>query len=381
MNIKKVLFINQSAELYGSDQTLLLLLKNIDRSKFFPIVVLPNDGPLKVELEKIEIQVIIAPVLKLYRNMFSFKNSIKFGKDFFSGFSTLRELHKEHNFDLVYSNTFAVLIGAVFSKQKKIKHLWHVHEIIENPKLIAWLFPKMAYYFSDLIICNSEATKLNVVSRERRNEKKCQVIYNGVNQTIISSNSKKTDFGFAENDIIITLVGRISRLKGHNLLLNTFKETLSENPKIKLLFVGSPVPGQEFYLDAILNFIKENEIEKRVKILSFMPSLVDIWNITDIAVMPSTEKESFGLAAAEAMLAKKPVVGANHGGLKEIIIDNETGFLVEPNNISELSNAILTLVNDPDLRKQMGESGNTRILNHFSINEYTKAFETAMNRL
>jgi len=379
--MKKVLIINQSSELYGSDQTLLLLLKNLDKSQFFPIVVLPNEGPLKTALEKLEVQVIIAPVLKLYRDMFSLRNLVKFTQDFFSGLATLKKLHKLYNFDIIYSNTFAVLIGAFFSKPRKIKHLWHVHEIIEHPKLIAWFFPKMAYFFSDLIVCNSEATRLNIISREKRNKNKCHVIYNGVNHINTTINYKKSDFGFNENDIIITLVGRISRLKGHYLLLKTFKGTLSANENIKLLFVGSPVPGQEFYLESILNFIKENEIEEKVKIVPFTQSLEEIWNITDIAVMPSTEKESFGLVAAEAMLAKKPVVGANHGGLKEIIINNKTGFLVEPNNEMELSKAIFTLVNNPELRKQMGENGNKRILDHFSVASYIKSFELVMKGL
>lgn len=376
--MKKILFINQSAELYGSDQTLLLLLKNIDKSKFLPLVVLPTEGPLKTELEKLHIQVVIAPILKLYRDMFSFKNIIKFVQDFFSGYSTLQKLHKLHNFDIIYSNTLAVLIGAFFSKQKGIKHLWHVHEIIEHPKLIAWFFPKMAYYFADVIVCNSEATKLNIILREKRIEKKCQVIYNGVNHVDAKTSSKKADFGFEENDVVVTLVGRISRLKGHNLLLKVFKEKLCENENIKLLFVGSTVPGQEFYLHTILHFIKENKIEKRVKILPFTPALHDIWNITDIAVMPSTEKESFGLVAAEAMLAEKAVIGANHGGLKEIIISSKTGILVEPNNTNELSKAIIELVNNPELRKQLGQNGKKRILKDFSIDSYTKSFELLM---
>ena len=57
-----ILFIHQSADLYGSDKTLLLLLRNIDKSRFYPVVVLPNDGPLKMQLEKENIKVVIAPV-------------------------------------------------------------------------------------------------------------------------------------------------------------------------------------------------------------------------------------------------------------------------------------------------------------------------------
>ena len=379
--MKKILFINQSSELYGSDRTFLLLLHHLDRNSFFPVVILPNEGPLKVELEKLNIEVVIAPVLKLYRDMFGLKNILQFCKDFFSAFSILNKLHKKHRFDIVYSNTFAVLIGAIFSKRNKIKHLWHVHEIIEHPRIIAWFFPKMAYYFSNIIICNSEATKQNCVQGEPRIEKKCMVIYNGVPYFKTMSNSKKTDFGFDENDMIITLVGRISRLKGHIFLLKTFKELVAVYSNLKLLFVGSPVPGQEFYLVDVINYIQDNKLENKVKILPFSSSLDDIWNCTDIAVMPSTEKESFGLVAAEAMLAKKPVVATNHGGLKEIIQNNSTGFLVEPNSVSELSETIITLINSSELRKQMGEKGHDRIVADFSERSYIEAFEQTLNKL
>jgi glycosyltransferase involved in cell wall biosynthesis len=379
--LKKILFINQSSELYGSDRTFLLLLHHLDRNSFFPVVILPNEGPLKIELEKLNIEVVIAPVLKLYRDMFRFKNILQFCKDFFSALSILKKLNKKYDFDIVYSNTFAVLIGALFSKKSKIKHIWHVHEIIEHPSIIAWFFPKMAYYFSNLIICNSEATKRNCVQREPRIEKKCMVIYNGVPHLNTMSNSKKTDFGFDENDMIITLVGRISRLKGHVFLLKSFKELVAVYSNLKLLFVGSPVPGQEFYLEDVLNYIKDNKLENSVKILPFSFSLDAIWNCTDIAVMPSTEKESFGLVAAEAMLAKKPVIATNHGGLKEIIQNNSTGFLVEPNSVSELSEAITALINNSELRKQMGEKGHDRIITNFSEKSYIKEMERTLNTL
>ena len=94
-----ILFIHQSAELYGSDKTLLLFLQHIDRAAFFPVVILPFDGPLKTELEKENIKVVIAPVLKLYRKMFTPKNLIRFFKEVKTAIKTLDELNKIHHFD------------------------------------------------------------------------------------------------------------------------------------------------------------------------------------------------------------------------------------------------------------------------------------------
>ena len=121
-------------------------------------------------------------------------------------------------------------------------------------------------------------------------------------------------------------------------------------------------------------------MNEKVKIIPFTTNLNAIWNITDIAVMPSTEKESFGLVALEAMMAKKPVVASNHGGLKEIVKDNKTGFLVEPNNINDLKIALEKLICNPDLRNTFGENGLKRAIENFNIQNYiTKIEEILQN--
>ena len=374
-----ILFIHQSAELYGSDKTLLLLLKHIDKTRFYPVVVLPNEGPLKSELDKENIKVVIAPVLKVYRKMFTPKNLLKFIKDIKKGVDALDILNKQHHFDIVYSNTLAVLLGIIYAKKRKIKHLWHVHEIIVHPKVIASIFPKILMRYSNLVICNSNATQNNLTVRIPELKSKTKVIYNGVE---LNSENKavaqKTDFGFNETDIIITLVGRISRLKGHKLLLDVFTNHLIKNENIKLLFVGSPVEGQEQYLDEIQNSINRNKLQTKVKILPFLNDLNGIWSITDIAIMPSTEAESFGLVAVEAMLAKKPVVGSNLGGLSEIIINNETGLLFDPNSKEALLEALFKLIESPSLRSEFGEKGYERAIKEFSITKHVQQFEAVL---
>ena len=380
--MKNILFIHQSAELYGSDKTLLLLLKNLDKTLYHPVVVLPNEGPLIQELEKENIKVVIAPVLKIYRKIFSPKNLFHFLLDIKKGISILDNLNKQYHFDLIYSNTLAVLLGMLFAKKRKIKHLWHVHEIIVHPKIIASTFPKLLNKYADLIVCNSLATKKNLVDRKKELANKTTVIYNGINETISEmSLAKKEDFGFTNKDIIITLVGRISRLKGHKWLLTTLVKHFSSNTNIKVVFVGSPVPGQEYYASEIDQFITENQLQKTVKILPFTKNLSPIWDITDIALMPSTEAESFGLVAAEAMLAKKPVIASNHGGLTEIILHNQTGFLVEPNNVEALSEALKKLIENPQLRKEFGDNGYQRAVKEFSVEKYVQNFEAIFTKL
>jgi glycosyltransferase involved in cell wall biosynthesis len=84
----------------------------------------------------------------------------------------------------------------------------------------------------------------------------------------------------------------------------------------------------------------------------------------DIFIMPSTQ-EGFGVAAVEAQAMEIPVVATQVGGIPEVVLDGETGILVEPGNSEQLAQAILTLIENPTLRKQMGERGRKRVLANY----------------
>jgi len=371
--MKNILVVHQSSELYGSDKTLLLLLTCLDKTEFLTVVVLPGQGPLVYELEKQGIKVVIFPVLKLYRKMFTPANLLLFVKQLRTVMPLLDALNDQYRFSAVYSNTLAVLLGMFFARRRKIRHIWHVHEIVIHPKIFANLFAFLLKKWASIVVCNSNATKLNLTNRIPSLKEKCIVVYNGLNPQVQEHTSviNREVLGFSSEDIVITLVGRISRLKGHKWLLNTYIKYLN-NSNIKLLFVGSPVPGQENYLVEIETILNKANLRDRVKILPFTKDLDGVWNSTDIAIMPSTEAESFGLVALEAMLAKKPVIAANHGGLTEIVVNNTTGVLVEPDNEQRLAEAITRLKNNTVLRADMGQKGYERAIDHFSQEKYVQ---------
>lgn len=385
--MKNILFIHQSAELYGSDKTLLLLLKNLDKNKFKPIVLLPFDGPLKEALENENIEVVIAPVLKLYRKLFTPKNLIGFFKDIKAAFKIVNKLHKKYQFTLIYSNTLAVLLGIMFAWKNNIKHLWHVHEIIEKPSLFKKAFVGLLYLKSNThIVYNSQATKVfwelnkNIIN-------KGVVIWNGIEiNTPESSTSELFDirknlFLAQPNEIILALVGRISRWKGQMILLDAFNNLVQKNENIKLVFVGAPPPNQEKFQEDLEERIASFKLNDKVLIIPFQNEIHKIWQAIDIAVVPSTEPEPFGMVAIEAMLAHKPIVGSNHGGLTEIIENNATGFLVTPNSVQDLVIALEKLIQNELLRKEMGEKGYLRVTTAFSVEQYVDSFEKFFEKI
>lgn len=378
--MKNILYIHQSAELYGSDKTLLYLVAEIKRKGFNPVVVLPFKGPLYDELEKSGIEIIIAPVLKISRKMFSIGNMLSMPFQIFNAFSIINKQLNGRKIDLVHSNTLAVLIGALYAKRFGIRHLWHVHEIIEHPKFISDLYPKIVDYCSDVVVFNSQATRDFMVHKKPGMASKSKVVLNGFDRTEPITSISETDqlrkafFKAGPNDLVIALVGRISRWKGQQLLLNAFNRLQSQHENVRLAFVGAPPPNQEIFQEQLDAKISEYSLQDKVSIIPFQNNIWKIWDSIDIATVPSTEPEPFGLVAIEAMLASKPVVGANHGGLVEIIIDNETGLFFTPNDEEQLTQKLALLVEDLTLRETLGRKGRERAKADFSLKRYVDDF-------
>lgn len=384
-----ILFIHQSAELYGSDKTILMFISNLDKQKYFPIVILPFDGPLKTEFEKNNIKVVIAPVLKLYRKMFTPKNILKFFKEYTEGLKIINRLHKEHDFTIVYSHTLAALIGIIFASKNKIRHLWHVQEIIAKPKLFNKGFKRLLSLKSNHVAVYDSKTTMDFwIEGNKKLAKKSEAICNGLDVTekpapnlIEIENIRSEVFKVKPEDVVISLVGRINSWKGQKLLLEAFNEIADKYPNTKLVYIGSAPPNQEFFETDLKQKITDYSLSKRVIIIPFQENIWKFWDAIDIAVVPSTEPEPFGMVAIEAMLAKKPVVAANHGGLTETVVNNETGLHFRPNDKSELAEAIVNLVEDKNKRILFGEKGYERVHLHFSLEKHVDHFEAIFEKL
>ena len=384
--MKNILFIHQSADLYGSDKTLLYLLESI-KDVANVIVVVPEEGPLTEEFKKLNIEVFIIPVIKVSRQLFTNFNVFKLPFQIYKAVSILRKKLGNRKIDLIHSNTIAVFLGAFYSKIYNIKHIWHVHEIIQHPKMVAKAYPFLVDWFSDCVVFNSVASTEHLYKNKPKLKEKSTIIYNGLDRNVpISSKEEQMLLrnslfkSIDKSSIVIGLVGRINRHKGQQLLLSVFNE-LKKNPEnnIYLLFVGSTIKSQLFLLEELKDEIKNKNLENFVTIVDFQKEIWKFYDCIDIVLVPTTDIESFGLVAIEGMLSKKPVIASNHGGLKEIVIHNKTGLLFEPNNASDLKKSIESLLINQNLIELYGKEGEKRAKFDFSLEKYVNNFKALYN--
>ncbi|MGA2924699.1 MAG: glycosyltransferase family 4 protein [Solirubrobacteraceae bacterium] len=145
----------------------------------------------------------------------------------------------------------------------------------------------------------------------------------------------------------ILFVGALGSHKGLDVLLQAYAQLGRDVP---LVAIGTPqADTPRSFPDGVQVF--ENVPHREV---------IAAWAHCLMGVVPSTWPEPFGQVAVEAMAACKPVVASNVGGLREIVVDGETGLLVPRNDADALASAIARLLDDPQLRQRLGQAGRER---------------------
>lgn len=217
------------------------------------------------------------------------------------------------------------------------------------------------------IVANSNSVKNHLLQHQIA---PIEVIYNGVPDCVVEQT-------FSEYPSI-SCASRLSWEKGIDILIAAFAKVVKEYPKASLIIAGDG-PEKPALEKQILQLNLQHHIRligQKTRI-ALDESLSEAW----VHVVPSRWEEGFGLTAAEAMMRGKPVIASKSGGLAEIIIDHQTGFLIDANNQEALETKLLTLFNNKNLAIEMGEKGKKRAKTYFTETICANNFLTLYQQL
>lgn len=163
---------------------------------------------------------------------------------------------------------------------------------------------------------------------------------------------------------IIILPGRITRWKGQTVFVDAIKKLGRKD--IMCLIVGSD-QGRKRYRRELEERIANNDLQDIIHLVDHCKDMAAAYMLTDIVVSASTEPEAFGRVIVEAQSLGRPVIGTNHGGTKETIVEGKTGLLVEPNDPDSLAKAITEILNlTEEQREKFSQTAISRIRKHYS---------------
>lgn len=167
--------------------------------------------------------------------------------------------------------------------------------------------------------------------------------------------------------VTLLTVGRLVPRKGHDVVLAALARILNEVPNVRYLIVGKG--PERARLEALARELAIRDVVEFVGSVSD-DKLPQFYNLCDVFVMPNRfesdgDIEGFGMVFLEASATCKPVVAGRTGGTAEAILDGVTGFLVDPQDVDELSAALKKLILNPALRYEMGSAGRRRAQTEF----------------
>ena len=233
---------------------------------------------------------------------------------------------------------------------------------------------------SDAVISVSNSIKEYIQKHYQTSENKITVIPRGIDLELF--NPKNIDEIFIENfkkefnlkdKFIVSSVGRVTQLKDYETFIKAILLVKKEIPNVIALIVGGVRSDKEDYLNSLKNLIKEVNLEENIIFTGSQSKIEQIYALSDVVISSSKKPESFGRAVAEAICMNKPVIATNHGGVKDIIIENINGFFFEVGNDKELADNILK-------SRVLKFDGYTYISNNFSLeNMVNKTLEVYRN--
>jgi len=340
-------FSNQKELNGGAPRSLYEILKNLDRKKIKPFFASIYDDELAYLIKQLDIKCIQVPRGYFLHPIFEFISIPKIVRFIIE--NKIKIIHNNQCSDAFYT--------------------WIPAKVTNTPFIIHHRDPSFYKSHSFLMKLAVKNIAISTWQNKHNLSNKAEVIHNGVdlNQFKLWTPSKST-IGFANDKLLIGLVGRITNQKGHDIFIRAASIVASARENVEFLIIGNDHDETSIeYINQIKSLVHNLNLYKYVHFIGYYKHISEILPYLDISVVPS-RKEPFGRVIIESMASEKPVIATNIWGALDIVTPN-TGLLIPPEDPEQLAAAIIDLIDSPEKRARMGIEGRKRVEELFTIEE------------
>lgn len=378
--MKKLLFVNDFAEVGGAEKALLDLIAGLDRKEFGSSVLLLEEGPLRGKFTEkgVEVDLIEFPQ-KFLRAPFNLdiREAIKLVKLSWGIACKIRAVARfisQGKYDFVITNSlkaFIVVNVAIFWGRRATQHLHYLHYILPNnrkvgTRLLSWFLSR-----TDCLICNSQAT-LDQAHWHHIRCKRTAIVRQGFDRATPIGKAPET------REWIIGTAGRLSPVKNFAFIVDVASIVRKKHPNLRVYIAGEAYTDiDRRYEAALRRHIGSTGMED---VVSFEGFVDDMWDFMDSlnVFMLSSHTESFGRVLAEAMWSGKPIIATHVGAVPEIVQNEITGYTVSPGDVQAAANVLEMLIDRPDEAQRMGMSARRYAESNLSYRSYVAAWRTLL---
>lgn len=320
--------------------------------------------------------------IRLVRSPFTIKNIY--------GYKDLKEIIKDGNYDLIWTNEpvmgVSTRLAAVKARKAgtKVIYMAHGFHFFKGAPLINWLL-----YYPVEKICSRWTDVLITINKEdyERAKKKFHVkkveYIPGVGldtkkfrNCVVNREKKCEELGIAQqlrlvleiplDAVWLISVGELNRNKNHRTIIKALAEIGVDKYNLFYTIVGSGKLENE-----LRKLIVKLGLKNHVKLLGYRNDIKELLDAADVFCFPS-RREGLGLAAIEAMACGLPLITSNIHGINDYSVNGITGYTCSPNDVEGFAHSILKLVNDPKIRRKFSTYNQEKAKNYDIRNVYEK---------
>jgi glycosyltransferase involved in cell wall biosynthesis len=364
--MKKILHLIETSGPGGAEKILISLLEHLDKSIYQSCICLLKDGWLNAQLKGRGFETFIVPQPHSldFAWLWEIKTRIK---------NMGIHLMHAHEFTM---NTYASLLS-VFTGVPIIATIHGKNYYWER-----W-WRRLAYRFvsrQSTMVAVSEDIKKFLVQKAGIKNDRIIVVHNGIDLDLYRPESGKGEWARKELCIrnaqpVVGAIGNLYPVKGHTYLLKALAIVKIMFPTIKLL-----IAGRGRMMGKLLNESQALGVQDHVIFLGFREDTASLLQAIDLFVLPSIS-EGLPLSVLEAMASGKPVIATNVGGLPEVVVDGQTGFLVSPEDPESLAKRMMLLLGHSSLADQFGKVGRARAEKKFSLVSMVQKYQELYERV
>jgi len=379
-----IVFVDKSRAFAGAERSLSVVVENLDKARFRPIIVV--DYPL---LHHKEYQKAYAELkcrasnLKWWMSTDRWKRPPR-GTDAFKRIIfayKLRRIMADSGAKILHVNLLSKdsWVDLSTAKIMGLRTVGHVRSLLSQRHLSSHCLK-----YCDAVICISDYVA-NEISK-RTNISKIVKIYNPIplikyDRPEEKETAKKALNINSDKDVISS-VAMLDPRKGHDVAIKAFAKIAQYCPQSILLIVGgsySNRPSTEF--DRLKHLAQDHAVSERVKFTDFVDDMRNIYLASDIVLALSKDGEAFGRVAVESGAYGCVTVATAVGATPELVRDGQTGFLVPPNDPAAVAEVCMRVLNDAALAKNIGIAAKTHVEKYFNPAIITRQVEAVYDRL
>ena len=216
-------------------------------------------------------------------------------------------------------------------------------------------------------------------------ENKRTVVYDGIRLDEMDQHADgglfRKKFGIPDEAFTVGLVGLLIPWKGQELFIDAAKALTAEFPELRMLIIGGTPEECSAYEQALRQRVALEGLDNSIIFTGHVTNMPVVYNGLDVVVSASTLPEPLGTVVIECMAMGRPLIGPNHGGAAEMADHEETALLFEAGNSTSLAAEIRRLYKDSSLREKLGKNARIKALATFAVDEHVRRVQAIYDTL